>query len=105
MSETTEGTARGRLIARLHPVGVGIRGLPSINAGFPFPRRFDIYERGLLVSALGTECFIARNAITGLAREWPFNIAISWIDGHAVVSAFARKRLIATLASAGYEVR
>ncbi|MFC4242643.1 hypothetical protein ACFOYW_04595 [Gryllotalpicola reticulitermitis] len=105
MSGTTDDEARGRLIARLHPAGVGISGVPPINAGFLFPRRSDIYERGLVVSALGSEQFIARTAITGITRTWPFNITISWFDGDAVVSAFRRKRLIATLASAGYEVR
>lgn len=99
---------RGALLARVRPwsVGVNLAGLP-VTAGFPAPRRLEIYENGLFVRALTVHEFIERGAIMLITRV-PLGVRIHWEYGAgeaiAFVSSFRRGRMIRALESAGYAV-
>ncbi|WP_162940330.1 hypothetical protein [Gryllotalpicola protaetiae] len=99
---------RGALLARIRPwsVGVNLAGLP-VTAGFPAPRRLEVYENGLLVRALTVEEFIERGELMLITRV-PLGVRIHWEYGAgeaiAFVSSFRRGRIIRALESAGYAV-
>jgi hypothetical protein len=101
--------ARGALLASIRPwsVGVNLAGLP-VTAGFPAPRRFEVYENGCFVRALTAAEFIERQDIMLITRV-PLGVRIHWEYGAgeaiAFVSSFRRGRLIRALEAAGYEVR
>jgi hypothetical protein len=107
MSDDDPG--RGALLARIRPwsVGVNLAGL-HITAGFPAPRRFEIYENGCLVRALTLVEFIERRDLILITRV-PLGVRLHWEYGAgeaiAFVSTFRRGRLIRALEGAGYEVR
>ena len=104
----SEGS-RGRLLARLAPQGVGLRlGVTAVNASWPFPRAFAVYEGGIFVSSLGTSAWIPRDSISSLHRG-PGNIRVKWELGGGTSSAtvsswFHIGRVEQALTSAGYHV-
>ena len=99
---------RGALLARIRPwsVGVNLAGLP-VTAGFPAPRRFEVYENGLFVRALTVAEFIERGDIM-LIRRVPLGVRMHWEFGAgeaiAFVSSFRRGRLVRALEAARYTV-
>lgn len=100
---------RGVLLARIRPwsVGVNLAGLP-VTAGFPAPRRLEVYENGLFVRALTVAEFIDRRDIMLITRV-PLGVRIHWEFGAgeaiAFVSSFRRGRMVGALQDAGYEVK
>ncbi len=82
----TEGD-RGQRLAKFAPLGVGVRlGLAPVNTSWPFPRSFEIYEKGILVQALGTTAWIPRTAIESM-RRGPGYVRIKWELGGGTRSA------------------
>jgi len=104
----SEDADRGALLARIRPwsVGVNLAGFP-VSAGFPAPRRFEVYENGLLVRALTTTEFIERGDIMLITRV-PLGVRIHWEYGAgeaiAFVSSFRRGRMVRALEGAGFRV-
>lgn len=98
---------RGQQLARFAPPGVGLRlGYAPVNASWPFPRSFEIYETGILVRSLGSSAWIPRGSI-GSMRHGPGYIRIKWSAGGATQSAtvsswFSIKRIEDALEQAGY---
>jgi hypothetical protein len=107
MTDAGEGE-RGAPLARIRPwsVGVNLAGLP-VSAGFPAPRRFEIYENGLLLRALTVVEFIERGDIM-LIKRVPLGVRVHWEYGAgeaiAFVSSFRRGRITRALEAAGYEL-
>ena len=103
-----EAPDRGEPLARFRPwnVGVNLAGLP-VTAGFPAPRRLEVYGGGLFVRALTVAEFIERDDILAIKRV-PLGVRIHWEFGAgeaiAFVSSFRRGRIVRALVSAGYEV-
>ena len=99
---------RGALLARIRPwsVGVNLAGFP-VTAGFPAPRRLEVYENGLFVRALTVSEFIARDDIMLITRV-PLGVRVHWEygagEGIAFVSSFRRGAMIRALESAGFRV-
>lgn len=99
----------GRLLAGFSPFGVGIRmGFTPVNTSWPFPRRFQIYERGLSIAVLGNTVWAPRETILSI-RQGSLSIRIRWAlaggtQSAALSSWFQTQRIAQALASAGYEI-
>lgn len=99
----------GRLLAGFSPFGVGIRmGFTPVNTSWPFPRRFQIYERGLSIAVLGNTVWASRETILSI-RQGSLSIRIRWAlaggtQSAALSSWFQTQRIAQALASADYEI-
>jgi hypothetical protein len=108
--DATAAEARGRLLAKVTPQSIGFRtGIAPVNVGWPFPRKLEIYEHGILVSGLGASAWIPRASIRSLHRG-PGNITLKWLSGDGTGSAtvgswFRIARVQLALESAGYSVQ
>lgn len=92
------------------PQSVGFRtGIAPVNVGWPFPRKLEVYENGILVSGLGSSAWIPRASIVSVHRG-PGNIQVKWELGEGTGSAtiaswFRISQVQSALESAGYSVQ
>jgi len=98
---------RGAVLARFRPWNLGINlGTMPITATFPLAR-FEVYEHGVLVRALGQDTFIEREDIL-LIKRVALGIRIHWQYGEREAIAFASTarpgKIAAALRQAGFDL-
>ncbi|MEY9850640.1 hypothetical protein ABH923_000318 [Leifsonia sp. EB41] len=109
-ADSTAAESRGRLVAKLAPQSIGFRtGIAPVNVGWPFPRKLEIYENGLLVSGMGSSAWIPRTSIASV-RRGPGYVRVKWETGEGngsatIASWFRIAQVQRALESAGYAVQ
>lgn len=97
---------RGRMIEEIVPQGLSYRaGRTGRTTSWPFPRRLQVFERGLLLKVLDGEVWIPRDEVIAVRRA-PQTIRIFWGADRrnvaAITTGFRRRPVVEALSRAGY---